>query len=130
MTWCCSKQPTAPSSGDFETGILKWQFFLHGTPLQLTSGPQIPEMANWVERFEELKNRVWGSSAFGNFSCDTQRLDFVKTDAEQPINAQTITAGPMAGLGMDSNYLEGVSLSQKCDALAAWRCHQRRRLIY
>lgn len=89
-----------PLVRDFETGILKWQFFLHGTPLQLTSGPQISENGELGGSVsEELKNRVW-EVAFGNFSCDTERLYFVSSDAEQPLNAQTITAGPMAGLGM------------------------------
>lgn len=103
---------------DFTTGRLKWRFYFHNAPVDLNNGFMngVGEGGDTVSF--ELKNRVWGSSAFGNFSCDSQRFYFVSTTDEQPINSNSIFnfARPFAS---STNYLEGVGLAKEGSIL--WR---------
>ncbi len=103
---------------DFETGRLKWRFYFHNAPVDLNNGFLNGSGNNSDSVSMELKNRVWGSSAFGNFSCDSQRFYFVSTTDEQLINSNAIFnfARPFAS---STNYLEGVGLAKEGSIL--WR---------
>ncbi len=103
---------------DFATGRLKWRFYFHNAPVDLNNGFLSGSNDGAESVSVELKNRVWGSSAFGNFSCDSQRFYFVSTTDEQPINSNAIFnfARPFAST---TNYLEGVGLAKEGSIL--WR---------
>lgn len=103
---------------DFETGRLKWRFYFHNAPVDLNNGFLSGAADGSDSVSMELKNRVWGSSAFGNFSCDSQRFYFVSTADEQPINSTAILnfARPSTST---TNYLEGVGLAKEGSIL--WR---------
>ncbi|MDX1926097.1 MAG: PQQ-binding-like beta-propeller repeat protein [Pirellulaceae bacterium] len=103
---------------DFETGRLKWRFYFHNAPVDLNNGLLGGSSGSSDAVSMELKNRVWGSSAFGNFSCDSERLYFVSTTDEQPINSNAIFnfTRPFAST---TNYLEGVGLAKEGSIL--WR---------
>ena len=103
---------------DFATGRLKWRFYFHNAPVDLNNG-NFGGVGDGTDSVSmELKNRVWGSSAFGNFSCDSQRFYFVSTSDEQPINSTAIFnfARPFTST---TNYLEGVGLAKEGSIL--WR---------
>lgn len=103
---------------DFSTGRLKWRFYFHNAPVDLNNGFLSGASDGGDSVSMELKNRVWGSSAFGNFSCDSQRFYFVSTTDEQPINSNAIFnfARPFAST---TNYLEAVGLAKEGAIL--WR---------
>lgn len=103
---------------DFATGRLKWRFYFHNAPVDLNNGFLNGSADGSDSVSMELKNRVWGSSAFGNFSCDSQRFYFVSTADEQPINSTAIFnfARPFTST---TNYLEGVGLAKEGSIL--WR---------
>jgi outer membrane protein assembly factor BamB len=103
---------------DFGTGRLKWRFYFHNAPVDLNNGFLGGSSGNSDAVSLELKNRVWGSSAFGNFSCDSERFYFVSTTDEQPINSNAIFnfTRPFAST---TNYLEGVGLAKEGSIL--WR---------
>jgi outer membrane protein assembly factor BamB/tetratricopeptide (TPR) repeat protein len=103
---------------DFQTGRLKWRFYFHNAPVDLNNGFLNGAGDGSDSVSMELKNRVWGSSAFGNFSCDSQRFYFVSTTDEQPINSSAIfNVGRNSALS--TNYLEGVGLAKEGSIL--WR---------
>ena len=99
---------------EFETGKLPWLFYFHSAPLDLNNGFQSAgETGDGSEYVsEELKNRVWGSSAFGNFSCDSERLYFVSSADEQPIKSAAMF-NISRNVTSNTNYLEGVGLASQ-----------------
>ena len=103
---------------DFATGRLKWRFYFHNAPVDLNNGFLSGSSGSSDSVSVELKNRVWGSSSFGNFSCDSERFYFVSTTDEQPINSSAIFnfTRPFAST---TNYLEGVGLAKEGSIL--WR---------
>lgn len=66
---------------DLQTGLIRWVYYENGAPADLLSNTINPlarpntTMGSSVS--SELQNRVWGSSAFGQFSCDEERLYYV-----------------------------------------------------
>ncbi|MCA9134203.1 MAG: PQQ-binding-like beta-propeller repeat protein, partial [Planctomycetales bacterium] len=100
---------------DFETGVIQWPFYFHDAPVPLTSVPFAPNGASNSLVSYELMNRLWGSSAFGRFSCDEQRFYFVSN--EQPLSSERVFRAQADA--EDTNYLEGASLSAQGAIL--WR---------
>lgn len=94
---------------DFETGNIKWVHYFGSSaaPLRSISWNRNLMGDDIVSR--ELQKRVWGSSAFGRFSCDRERFYYISSDGEQPIDAATLFSGTPVGVG--TNYLEGVSIA-------------------
>ncbi len=93
---------------DLETGLRKWPFYKDALPVPITSRLQsIPEME---EQFvaNSLRNRIWGSSAFGQFTIDTNQLYYITASEDQrqtqPLGLQRTSAPPA------HNMLIGVSL--------------------
>ena len=105
---------------DIETGQLPWLFYFHSAPLDLNNGFASPsegmDASDAVS--SELKNRVWGSSAFGDFSCDSERFYFVSSADEQPIKAAAMF-GMSRMIPSNTNYLEGVGIASQGAIL--WR---------
>jgi hypothetical protein len=102
---------------DFETGNTKWVHYFGSSAAPLRS-------VGWNRNFtgddsvsRELQKRVWGSSAFGRFSCDHERFYYVSSEGQQPINASMLFGG--MPVGRDSNYLEGVSIAAQ--GAVVWR---------
>ncbi len=105
---------------DFETGKLPWVFYFHSAPVDLNSGfYAASESGDSSENVSaELKNRVWGSSSFGNFSCDSERFYFVSSADEQPIKSAAMFNFNRS-VSPNTNYLEGVGLASQGAIL--WR---------
>lgn len=101
---------------DFETGVIKWPLYFHNAPVQLTNLPYAATSGN-VTLSTELQSRVWGSSAFGQFSCDEQRLYLISEPTEQLLNSESMFKTNERTLG--NNFLEGASISAEGTIL--WR---------
>jgi outer membrane protein assembly factor BamB len=93
---------------DFETGNTKWVHFFGSSAAPLRSISWNRNLMGDELVSRELQKRVWGSTAFGRFSCDRERFYYISTDGEQPINAASLFSG--VPVGLDTNYLEGVSI--------------------
>ena len=105
---------------DLETGQLPWQFYFHSAPIDLNNGFQSSSDGSDASDAVslELKNRVWGSSAFGYFSCDSERFYFVSSADEQPIKTAAMF-NFSRNIPSNTNYLEGVGLASQGAIL--WR---------
>ncbi len=101
---------------DFETGVIKWPLYFHNAPVQLTNLPYAAANGN-AALSNELQNRVWGSSAFGKFSCDEQRLYLVSQPNDQLLNAESMFRANTSAT--DTNFLEGASL--EAEGAIVWR---------
>ncbi|MEO8269979.1 MAG: PQQ-binding-like beta-propeller repeat protein, partial [Aureliella sp.] len=92
---------------DFETGVIKWPIYFHNAPVQLTNLPY-SETGGKAALSDELQNRVWGSSAFGKFSCDEQRLYLISQQSDHILSGESLFK--VDDSARDSNFLEGASL--------------------
>lgn len=101
---------------DFDTGVIKWPLYFHNAPVQLTNLPYVEAGGN-APLSDELQNRVWGSSAFGKFSCDAERLYFVSGPTDHILSEQSMFRVDEAA--RDSNFLEGASL--QAQGAIEWR---------
>lgn len=101
---------------DLNTGVIKWPLYFHNAPVQLTNLPYA-EMGGNAPLSDELQNRVWGSSAFGKFSCDTERLYFVSGPTDHMLSDRSMFRVDEAA--RDSNFLEGASL--QAQGAIQWR---------
>lgn len=99
---------------DLQTGLIRWAYYENGAPADLLN--------NSVNRIgatdgltsnvsSELQNRVWGSSAFGRFSCDNERLYYVTEGSHtQVVTQQQIQA---FGAMTRTNQLHAASLEDE-----------------
>lgn len=101
---------------DFNTGNVKWPFYFHAAPVPLTNTPYAGSSGGPVS--DDLQRRVWGSSAFGKFSCDTQRFFYVSEATDELLSTDRLLAGGSTS-SEDSNYLEGVSIA--AEGAILWR---------
>lgn len=101
---------------DFETGVIKWPLYFHNTPVQLTNLPYAASSGN-TSLSNELQSRLWGSSAFGQFSCDEQRLYIVNESTGQLQNSEAMNRSNARAAG--NNILESVSIAAEGTIL--WR---------
>ncbi len=101
---------------DFETGVIKWPLYFHNAPVQLTNLPYA-EVGGSAALSDELQNRVWGSSAFGKFSCDEQRLYLTSQQSDHILAGESVFK--VDDSARDSNFLEGASLQAQGAIL--WR---------
>ncbi len=92
---------------DLETGVIKWPLYFHNAPVQLTNLPYA-DAGNNAALSDELQTRVWGSSAFGKFSCDSRRLYLVSEASNHALNSDEIFR--VDDSSQDSNFLEGASI--------------------
>lgn len=101
---------------DFDSGVIKWPLYFHNAPVPLTNLPYA--VANGQAALSsELQNRVWGSSAFGKFSCDQQRLYLVSEQNDQLLNAESMFRSNERSA--DSNFLEAASIA--AEGAIVWR---------
>lgn len=101
---------------DFETGLIKWPLYFHNAPVQLTNLSYAASSGS-ASLSPEIQNRVWGSSAFGKFSCDEQRLYLVSEYAEQLLDSEAMfRVNERAG---QTNFLEGASIQS--EGAIVWR---------
>lgn len=89
---------------DFETGKLLWHFAFWGAEISRSNIFENIEQGNPVS--DDVKDRIWGSSSFGNISCDTERFYYVSAPNERPLSERNRSIS-----SDNSNYLEGISLS-------------------
>ena len=101
---------------DFGTGVIKWPLYFHNAPVQLSNLPYAEAGGN-APLSDELQNRVWGSSAFGKFSCDAERLYFVSGSADHILSDESMFRVDQET--QDSNFLEGASL--QAQGAIQWR---------
>lgn len=101
---------------DFGTGVIKWPLYFHNAPVQLTNLPYAEAGGN-APLSDELQNRVWGSSAFGKFSCDAERLYFVSGPGDHILSDESMFR--VDNTAQDSNFLEGASL--QAQGAIQWR---------
>ncbi len=90
---------------DFETGLTKWPIYMSSSPAKLMNlefDSVRSEGAGGLS--DELVNRVWGSSAFGRFSCDQERLYYLSEVAANRDSGRGIAP-------VDTNLLQGFSIS-------------------
>ncbi len=102
---------------DFETGNIIWERYFGSSPAPLKSLAWGSRYSNEDLVSKELQDRVWGSTAFGRFSCDTERFYYISREGEQPIDSDTIFGS--RSFARNSNYLEGVSIAAQGAIL--WR---------
>ncbi|MCC7334368.1 MAG: PQQ-like beta-propeller repeat protein [Pirellulaceae bacterium] len=101
---------------DFDTGVIKWPLYFHNAPVQLTNLPYA-EVGGNAPLSDELQNRIWGSSAFGKFSCDEQRLYLVSQQSDHLLAGESVFK--VEDTTRDSNFLEGASL--RAQGAILWR---------
>ncbi len=97
---------------DFESGRLQWLYFFHKASVDLTDnfGLAYSDGEEGAQVSEQLKTRVWGSSAYGNFSCDQERFYLVSSADDKQISAREMAR---AANTENSNMLEGISLAKE-----------------
>lgn len=101
---------------NFHTGQLVWHYYFHRAAVDITDGyrDNFESTLPGAAVSEDLRNRVWGSSAFGNFSCDAERMYFVSTPDERQISLSQRRSS-ISG----TNTLDGVSLARQ--GFAVWQ---------
>ncbi|MCC6511193.1 MAG: PQQ-like beta-propeller repeat protein, partial [Pirellulaceae bacterium] len=95
---------------DLETGLRKWPFYKDSLPVSFA--PRAPNLAidsDEVFVHNNLRNRIWGSSAFGQFTVDSNQLYYITSSEDQRLmqptfNFQRVGSAPIY------NMLIGVSL--------------------
>ena len=88
---------------NLESGLIEWPYYLSSAPHKMLGTPDPRNMGASAALSEQLKTRVWGSTAFGRFSCDRQRFYYVTRDSRAPMG------GNQAKL--DANFLQGLSIA-------------------
>lgn len=97
---------------DLATGLRLWPFYKHLAPVELAPRPMMLGM-DIEDTFlsTDLKNRIWGSSAFGQFTCDVNQLYYISSPDDQQFNQPAFVNPFSRGLSMVShNFMTGVSL--------------------
>lgn len=94
---------------DLETGLRKWPFYKDAIPLPLTSRLQTSADAEEASMGNSLRTRVWGSSAFGQFTIDANQLYYI-TSSEDQRSPQPAMNFQRMSLPPAHNMLIGVSL--------------------
>jgi hypothetical protein len=70
---------------DLKTGLTKWVYYENSAPADLLTPSFSRNGRNATSSIsDQLKNRVWGSSAYGRFSCDEQNI-YCVTDGESKV---------------------------------------------
>lgn len=91
---------------DLETGLTEWPYYFHSNAVDLRNKDQSYLTSSSSEGIsEELQMRVWGSSAFGRFSCGTERMYYITAD---PANVGYQGRNPVLAV---SNELHCTSIS-------------------
>ena len=94
---------------DLETGLRKWPFYKDALPVAITSRVQtVPDTEEYFIA-NSLRNRIWGSSAFGQFTIDANQLYYI-TSSEDQRSAQPTLTLQRASSPPAHNMLIGVSL--------------------
>lgn len=66
---------------DLATGLTEWPYYFHSNAVDLRNKNQSYLTSSSSEGIsEELQMRVWGSSSFGRFSCDQERMYYITAD--------------------------------------------------
>lgn len=95
---------------DLATGLRLWPFYKDRVPVDLT--PRQSHLPADVEEAflsKSLRNRIWGSSAFGQFTVDSNHLYYISGVDDQQFSQPTFN-NPMVRSAAANNYLTGVSL--------------------
>lgn len=94
---------------DLETGLRKWPFYKDALPVPITSRLQNQAETDEYALNNSLRNRVWGSSAFGQFTVDANQLYYITSSEDQRLAQPTLTLQRL-GSPPAHNMLIGVSL--------------------
>lgn len=96
---------------DLETGLRLWPFYKHLAPVELAPrGTGLPADVEEAVASRDLMNRIWGSSAFGQFTCDSNQLYYISGADDRQFD-QTVFNPLAPGSSQAShNFLTGVSL--------------------
>ncbi len=95
---------------DLNTGLRMWPFYKDGTPINITRNVfNMPTDAEEALLNSNLRNRVWGSTAFGQFTIDNNQLYYITSSDEQRISMPAMMM-PRGSAASASNLLIGVSL--------------------
>lgn len=95
---------------DLSTGLRLWPFYKDRVPVDLA-----PRQTNMPPDIEEaflskhLRNRIWGSSAFGQFTIDSNQLYYISGADDQQFS-QPMFNNQLLRSTVTNNYLTGVSL--------------------
>lgn len=90
---------------DFESGLTKWPFYHDSSPAKLLDRRTDYTSSSGGGLSQQLQNRVWGSSAFGRFSCDQDRLYYISDETVEQNGSSRAYSQSI------TNVLQGVSLS-------------------
>lgn len=108
-TVMCRSNDSSLVGIDFETGLLVWRTPAHGgvAPLKRMAWDNTDKALS-----DELLSRVWGSTSFGRFTCDSQRCYQVVYSKDE--------AEAVRGMVLESSSrLEGISIARQGAIL--WR---------
>ena len=94
---------------DLETGLLKWPFYKDALPVPITSRLQNAPDVDELYLANSLRNRIWGSSAFGQFTIDANQLYYITSSEDQRLAQPTLTIQRVTSPPAH-NMLIGVSL--------------------
>lgn len=97
---------------DLATGLRLWPFYKHLAPVELAPRAMMLGM-DTEEAFigTDLKNRIWGSSAFGQFTCDAHQLYYISSPDDQQFSQPAFLNPFSRGMNLVShNFMTGVSL--------------------
>lgn len=106
---------------DFETGLYRWPFYFHSAPVDLMQTRNPYEFGvDGSVMSQELQERIWGRSSFGQFSCDSDNFYFISTAEQRPLNSRTVfNQSVRATVGDNTNFMEGVSIA--AEGAIQWR---------
>lgn len=96
---------------DFKTGLTRWPYYRNSAPADLLTRSFSRGGRGATSGIsDQLKNRVWGSSAYGRFSCDEQRLYYV-TEGDLPASRRSQFQG--LGFSTKKNQLQAASIREE-----------------
>ncbi|MFO1062892.1 MAG: PQQ-binding-like beta-propeller repeat protein [Pirellulales bacterium] len=111
----CKRTNSVVYALDLDNGLIKWLIYAHGAGVDLVPPqPSIPLTDEDTVAAGELKRKVWGSAAFGQFTCDHNQIYSISAPDEQPQQrplAINPLMNPMGGRNSISNLLAAYSIA-------------------
>lgn len=96
---------------DLATGLRLWPFYKHLAPVELAPRASgLPVDLEEAVANRDLMNRIWGSSAFGQFTCDTNQLYYISGPDDRQFDQAVFNQFGPASNQPSHNFLTGVSL--------------------
>ncbi len=99
---------------DTNTGLRLWPFFHSSMPMTAHLSRSRQAQFEMQEAQSNLAERIWDSSAFGQFTCDQNHLYYINSADDQPLTNGMGIGMAFAGMPANlTNYLIGVSLASE-----------------